>query len=715
MANVSSDRVESLLAAMTLAEKIGQLVMLGEEAKADDGAPFDIDAAVCSGAVGSLLNFNDRARIAEIQARARQDSRLGIPVLFTLDTVHGHWTIFPVPLAEAGAFNPQLWQDTAKLAADEARQDGIALTFAPMLDVSIDPRWGRIVEGPGEDPWLASAFARAKIAGFQGQEADGSIKAPFVAATAKHFVAYGAVTAGREYASADVSDRMLWEVYLPPFKAAVEAGVAAIMPAFTNLAGVPLTADPRLLGEILRGQWGFTGVLISDYAAVAELIAHGVATDLVEAAALALRAGVDIDMMGHAYAKGLEAALHRGLVSMDDIDASVRRVLRLKEKLGLFDDAMNAPLPELTGLHRDLAFQAAVQSIVLLKNDGDILPLKADGGPIAVIGPLVDAKLDMLGPWAAKGDPAEVSDIMASLRQSFGQRSVTYACGCDIETGSKTDHAEALALAAKADIIVLCLGESRDMSGEGGSRAYPVLPKVQENLAYDILALGKPVVLVLSSGRPVIATGVLGRIDAVLASWFSGTEAGRAIAEILSGTAAPAGRLPMSWPSDIGQIPITYREMPAGRPANDADRLTSRYLDVPVTPLYPFGHGMTYASFAIHSVVLDQVSVGRGQGVGVSLSVENSSKRAGEAVVFLFIHDPVASVSRPLLELRGANKVMIEAGATANMRFELTAEDLTFPDRNGRPLQELGQFNIFVGFSADRSRLHKVTLDVSGV
>ena len=713
MAKLSSDRVESLLAAMTLAEKIGQLVMIGEEAKADDGAPFDIETAVRSGAVGSLLNFNDRTRIAEIQARARQGSRLGIPILFTLDTVHGHRTIFPVPLAEAGAFNPQLWEETAKLAADEARQDGIALTFAPMLDVSLDPRWGRIVEGPGEDPWLASAFARAKIAGFQGHMGDGPIKTPSVAATAKHFVAYGAVNAGREYASVDVSDRMLLEVYLPPFKASVEAGVAAIMPAFTNLAGVPLTADTRLLGGILREQWGFTGVLISDYAAVAELIAHGVAKDLVEAAALALKAGVDIDMMGHAYAKGLETALHRGLVSIADIDASVRRVLLLKERLGLFDDPVQASLPDLSSLHRDLAFQAAVQSIVLLKNDGDLLPLQAEGGPIAVIGPLTDARQDMLGPWAAKGDPAEVADLTDHLRPLFAKRSLAFARGCGIETGSDADHAAALALAAKSDIIILCLGESRDMSGEGGSRAYPDLPKVQERLALDILALGKPVILVLSSGRPVIATSLLRRVNASMASWFCGTEAGRAIAEILSGTASPSGRLPMSWPSDIGQIPLTYREMPAGRPANDADRLTSRYLDVPVTPLYPFGHGLTYTSFSVRSFALDQAEVRLGQEVGLTLSVENTGGQAGEAVVFLFIHDPVASVSRPLLELRGAKKITIDSGKTTAIRFALTPEDLSFPDRSGKLLQEAGEVHVFAGFSADRGALHKVTLDVS--
>jgi len=701
--------MDDLMGRMTLAEKIGQLVMMGPSLTGPEGRPFHLMSAVAAGEVGHVLNVTDRQEIAALRAAARTQSRLGIPLLFGLDIVHGYRTVFPVSLAEAGAFDPALWQETARWAALEARADDIDLTFAPMIDICRDPRWGRINEGPGEDPWLGAAFARAKVLGFQGDESGESITAPYIAATAKHFVGYGAVAAGREYAGADMSLRLLHEVYLPPFRAAVEAGVAAIMPAFNNLAGVPLTAHYDLLQGLLRHRWGFEGVIISDYAAIAELVAQGVAQDAASAAARALRAGVDVDMMGHAYAEGLERALAQGLVTMADIDASLRRVLRLKLRLGLF---ASPPVPEIESppsvpRHMELAYRAAVESCVLLKNDQDILPLPLVGGPLAVIGPLAQAQADLLGPWSAEGRPDEVADILTSIESVFAGREILHAAGCGILEGTRAQYDAALALAARADGIVLCLGESCDMSGEGGSRARPELPEIQQKLALDILALGKPVVLVLCAGRPLVATQVLERVDAALMAWFPGHAGGTAIADVLCGRAAPGGRLAVSWPASTGQIPITYRDMPVGRPYKAGDRLTSSYLDMAVEPLYAFGHGLDYVRFVLEDVVLQSGEIKIGESLQVRARVSNAGVRAASAVVFLFIHDRVASIARPVLECRAAQKVRLAAGAQSEVQFELKAEDFAFPDADLQMRQEAGVISILVGFSAAMKDLRR--------
>ena len=520
--------------------------------------------------------------------------------------------------------------------------------------------------------------------------------------------------AGREYAGADMSLRLLHEVYLPPFRAAVEAGVAAIMPAFNNLAGVPLTAHYDLLQGLLRHKWGFEGVIISDYAAIAELVAQGVAQDSASAAACALRAGVDVDMMGYAYADGLEPALARGLVTMADIDASLRRVLLLKLRLGLF---ASPPIPEIASpppVPRDmkLAYRAAVESCVLLKNNHDILPLPLVGGPLAVIGPLAQAQADLLGPWSAEGQPDEVADILTSLQSVFAGREILHAAGCGILEGTRAQYDAALALAARADGIVLCLGESSDMSGEGGSRARPELPEIQQKLALDILALGKPVVLVLCAGRPLVATQVLERVDAALMAWFPGHAGGTAIADVLCGRAAPGGRLAVSWPASTGQIPVTYRDMPVGRPYKAGDRLTSSYLDMAVEPLYAFGHGLDYARFVLEDVVLQSDRIKIGESLQVRARVSNAGGRAASAVVFLFIHDRVASLARPVLECRAAQKVRLAAGAQSDVQFELKAEDFAFPDADLQMRQEAGVISIFVGFSAAMKDLRRVDVGI---
>ena len=560
------------------------------------------------------------------------------------------------------AFDPDLWERTARVAASEAAADGLAMTYAPMLDVARDPRWGRIAESPGEDPWVAARFARAKVRGFQGGDL---AAADSLAATAKHLAAYGAVTAGREYAAVDVSERSLHEIYLPPFRAAVEAGVAAIMPAFHNLAGVPMSADAAVLRDLVRGRWGFDGVIVSDYGAIAELVVHGVAADLAEAAALALRAGIDIDLMGNAYARGLPGALERGRVTMADVDTAVRRILALKAALGLFDDPYrrgHGLTSQQLAPHRALAREAARRAIVLLTNRGDALPLAPDGGRIAVIGPLADARADMLGPWAAGARAEEMVTILEGVRAAFPAREVTHSPGVEIDGGDTSGIRAALDLARAAEVVVLCLGEARAMSGEAASRARPDLPGRQTELATAVLDLGKPVVVTLSSGRPLMAPWLFERADAVLATWFLGSEAGNAVGDVLCGTHNPTARLPVSWPVDIGQIPIFYAQRPTGRPADPAEHYTAKYIDLPVEPLFPFGHGLSYTRFAYRDLRARPDELRPGEAITVEVEVANEGAVAGEETIFLFLRDPVASVARPLLELKGRGEDRARAG-----------------------------------------------------
>jgi beta-glucosidase len=710
-----SARVQSLLATMTLPEKLGQLTMVtAEDAVTGPVVPGDYVAQIRTGGVGSLLNLIGRERTSEIQRIAVEESRLGIPLLFAFDVLHGYRTIFPIPLAEAAAFDPKLWERTARLAAAEAAHDGVALTFAPMLDVSRDPRWGRVAEAPGEDPWLASRFAEAKTRGFQ----QGDLAAPdSIAATAKHIGAYGAATAGREYASVDVSERLLHEVYLPPFRAAVEAGVAAVMPAFTDLAGVPMSANSDILGDLVRERWGFAGVIISDYAAIAELVAHGVAADLAEAAALALKAGVDLDMMGFAYMRGLPLALERGLVAEHDIDAAVSRVLQLKERLGLLDDPYRVTgRPRLAGCRarRKLARDAARRAIVLLTNRDETLPLTSTLRRLAVIGPLADAPQEMLGPWFANGRAEETVTFLQGLRAALPAAEIEHARGVDIEGNDVSGLAAAIELCRRADAIVLCLGESRAMSGEAASRARPDLPGRQRELAEAVMGLGRPVIAVLSSGRPLIVPWLVERADAVLATWFLGTEAGHALADVLTGAWNPSGRLPVSWPVDVGQVPVFYSQRPSGRPADPKVRYTSKYIDVPVAPLFSFGHGLSYTHFLLGGLCCAPTALRPGDELVVEVDVLNAGARAGEETVLVFVHDVVASVARPVLELKGSSKVVLEPGERATARIVLAAEALKFPGLDLAARAEPGTFEILVGASADQAKLLRQSIRLEG-
>jgi beta-glucosidase len=708
-------RIDALLARMTLEEKIGQLSMvsadltplgpcLGPTALSD----------IAAGRAGSVLSLWGE-RTQEARRLAAEDSRLGIPLLVGFDVLHGHRTIFPIPLAETAAFDPALWEATAREAAIEAASEGVDLTFAPMLDVSRDPRWGRIAESPGEDPWLCAQVAAAKVRGFQGM---GSAFAhDRLAATAKHLAAYGASIAGRDYAAVDISERSLHEVYLAPFKTAVDAGVAAIMPAFVSVAGVPMTSNRRLLRDLVRGQWGFDGVIVSDYLAVAELVTHGVAADMAEAAALALSAGVDIDMVGGAYITGLPLALERGLVEMPWIDAAVRRVLALKERLGLFEKprargAMQQSDAGSAAERRELARDAARRSIVLLKNDGALLPLPASIRRIALIGPLADAPVHMLGPWAGAGAAKNTVTILEGLRSTLPECEVRCAPGVEIDGKEVQGITEVRSICRRADVVILCVGEAADMAGEAASRARPGLPGRQQELADAVLALGKPVVVLLSSGRPLMVTPLVERASAVVATWFLGSEAGNAIADVLTGRSNPCGRLPVTWPLDTGQVPIFFGAGSTGRPPDAQTRYSSKYIDLPVEPLFAFGHGLSYTRFSHANLRLRAYDIAPGDQLVAEVEVSNDGERDGEETVFLFTHDVVASVARPLLELKAMAKVRLARGERGTVTLSVPVDALSYLDARMTKVLEPGELEVYVGPSASQGALLKTTVRV---
>jgi len=706
-------RIEKLMGEMTLAEKLGQLTMTAASyAVTGPIIAGDSTQAIRSGAIGNLLNLIGPGSVHEMQRLAVEESRLKIPLLVGLDVIHGHRTIFPVPLGEASAFDPKVWELTAREAAREAAADGIALTFAPMLDVSRDPRWGRTAEGPGEDPLVAVEMARAKVHGFQGPDlaSDESL-----AACAKHFCAYGPVTAGRDYASVDISERTVREVHLPAFAAAVKAGVVAIMPAFTDLAGIPMTAHIPLLRDYLRGELGFDGVLISDYNAIGELVKHGVAGDLVEAAAMALKAGVDIDMMSDAYRKALPIALERRLVSIKDVDACVRRVLQLKERLGLFDDpyrrGARSEAAVTVAERRRLSRDVGARSIVLLKNENETLPLRPSLRKLCVLGPLADASREMRGPWAAAGyePPIPHVSVVDGLSEALPGTEIAFASGVTIAGSEREAIPAAVDLCSGADAVVLCLGEAAEMSGEAASRASPELPGQQGALAKAVFERARkdriPVIVILFSGRPLVVTWLAEQADAVIAAWFPGSEAGNSIADVLTGRISPSGRTPISWPRVLGQVPIFYAQRPSGRPMTPGDHYTTRYLDTPNEPLYPFGHGLTYSRFALSDLKIANQTVGEGDRVSVTVEVRNEGSRAAEETVFLFTRDKIASVSRPVLELRAFTRIFLQPGESGTAKLHFAAADLRFPGQDLRPVFEPGEVEVLVGPCADRSQL----------
>jgi beta-glucosidase len=709
-------RIDTLLGTMTLEEKLGQLTMTASSyAVTGPVIAGDSTESIRKGLIGNLLNLHGAGPTQQMQRLAVEESRLQIPLLIALDVIHGHRTLFPIPLAEAALFDPEAWAETAREAAKEASHEGLAMTFAPMLDVSRDPRWGRTAESPGEDGWLAARIAQAKVRGFQGANLAAGDS---IAACAKHFCAYGPVTAGRDYAAVDISERTLREVHLPPFQSAVASGVAAIMPAFTDLAGIPMTAHRVLLRDYLRGELGFDGVIISDYNAIGELIRHGVAADLVEAAALALNAGIDIDMMADAYRHGLPVALQRGLVTIQQVDAAVRRVLDLKERLGLFDDPYRrGSRPETAAARahrRQLARAVAARAIVMLKNERDTLPLARSVRRLAVIGPLAEASGEMGGCWTAAHEPENHISVIGGLQRSLPGTELVRAAGVGIDDDDGSGIAAAAELGATADAILLCLGESAAMSGEAASRACPDLPGKQRALAEAVLerarAQGVRVIVLLFSGRPLVVPWLAAQADALLAVWFLGSEAGNAIADVLTGRSSPGGRTPISWPRAIGQVPVFFGQRPSGRPAAAEDRFTSKYLDVANEPLYPFGHGLTYGRFTLANFRVTPASVAETATIEARLEVTNEGRHAAEETVFLFTHDKLASVTRPLLELRAFGKIRLQPGETGTLSLSVAAAALRFPGLDLTPVFEAGEIEVLAGPCADRAQLMSATI-----
>lgn len=702
--------IDALIAAMTIEEKAGQLNMLAWGAPLTGAiAAGDATAAVQAGQVGSLINLVGAADVAEVQRVAVEETRLKIPLFFGYDVIHGHRTLFPVPIAEAGAFDPDLWERTARAAAIEASADGQDVTFSPMVDVSRDPRWGRTVEGAGEDPWLAARFGAAKTRGYQGP---GLTATDIVAGCAKHFCGYGGVMAGREYAPTDVSPLTLREVYLPPFEAAVRAGVAAIMPSLNSLDGVPMTANRPLLEGWLRGRLGFEGIVISDYGAVRELVNHGTAADAAEAAALCIRAGCDVDMMGYAYIDHLPEAVARGLCHEAEVDVCLRRVLRFKEKLGLFADPYRRCRLGEPPVARTLARKAAVRSIVLLKNKGDLLPLAGGRRRIAAIGPLADAPRQMNGSWAAKGNPFASIGVLAGLRAAFPEAELSCEAGVALEGGGTQGIAAAVEAARPADVVVLCVGEGASLNGEATSRTDLDLPGHQRALAEAVLATGTPCVAIVFCGRPPIVPWLAERAQALVCAWLLGSEAGHALGDVLCGAVAPSARLAMTWPHAMGQVPIFFGDKPNGRPFDPADHYTSKYLDCANTPLFAFGSGLATTTFALSGLRADGDVVARGGALRVTATVANTGRREGEATLFLFVRDPVARVVRPRLELRGVAKATLAAGERRDLGFTLTAEDVAYPRDGDDPVLEPGALDILVGQSAAPEGLSAIRVRV---
>lgn len=719
--------ITQLMERMTLEEKAGQLVQYtADMAVTGNTVRPQFRKDIVSGRVGSILNAYTPKFTRELQQLAVEKTRLKIPLLFGYDVIHGHRTIFPIPLGESASWNPKLMEQTAAVSAREAAADGIHWTFAPMVDVSRDPRWGRVAEGAGEDPWLGAKIATARVRGLQGDQIGATDR---VLACVKHFAAYGAPLGGREYATVDMSERELFENYLPPYEAAIRAGAATVMTAFNEISGVPSTSNRWLLKDYLRKQLGFKGLVVTDYNAVQELIPHGVAKDNKDAGRLAFNAGVDMDMMAGIFDKELPVLAREGRVKLSDIDVAVRRVLELKYKLGLFEDPYRfssearAKTVMLAPEHRRLAREAARESMVLLKNAKSILPLKRRGH-IAVIGPFARNTRDVIGSWSAAGvDVAahgthpvslleglravagagvEISDARgANLFEDPALLNVLNEHGGKIEPDRRPREellSEARALAARADVIVLALGEAQGMSGEAASRTRIRLPEPQQDLLRAMKATGKPVVAVLFNGRPLALELENELADALLEAWFPGTESGHAVADILFGDYNPSGKLTATFPRNEGQIPIFYAEKNTGRPNDGSNtKYRSMYQDVPNAPLFPFGYGLSYSEFKYGRPKLSKKSLHTQDQLEVRVSVKNVSRVPGEEIAQLYIRDVVASVTRPVLQLRGFEKLRLAPGEEKIVRFELSANDLKFYDARMQLVSEPGEFKVFVG------------------
>jgi len=699
-------RVDSLLSLMTLEEKVGQLVQYAAKVQGrGDTARLQEEHAllVRSGKVGSFLNAVGASLNRDIQSIAMTRSRLKIPLLFGYDVIHGFRTVFPIPLAEASTWEPDLIQKAARVAAIEASSAGIHWTFAPMVDIARDPRWGRIAEGSGEDPLLGSLMAAARVRGFQGESLT---QTDALLACAKHYAAYGGAEGGRDYNTVDISERTLREVYLPPYEAAVRAGVGTLMCSFNEIAGVPSSGNRRLLTDILRGEWKFDGFVVSDWGSIGEMQRHGVAGTLAQAAALAITSGVDMDMEAGAYHEHLVELVRTGKVPPQVLDESVRRVLRTKFRLGLFDDPYRGADPArekkvlLAPEHRKLAREVARRSMVLLKNSRALLPI-AKNGTVALIGPLADNREDLLGCWSGRGRGEDVVTVREGMEHALGRAgSLLYARGCTIDTADRSGFPEAVEVARKASVAILVLGEAALMSGEAASRSSLALPGVQEELVRAVAATGVPVVVVLMNGRPLTIGNIEESAPAILEAWAPGVEGGNAVADILFGEYNPSGRLPVTFPRSVGQVPLYYNHKNTGRPPQANERFTSKYIDIDITPLYPFGFGLSYTTFEYSGLSVTAPVARVGDSLTVSVTVRNTGKIPGEEVVQLYLQDVVASVTRPVRELKAFRKVALPPGGEQRVDFTVTPEMLAFYNLSMQRVVEPGQFNIYVGGNA---------------
>jgi beta-glucosidase len=696
-------KIDAQLARMTLEQKLGQLQQLSGSAATGKLLDGQRDL-VRQGRVGSLFQVRGARNTNDVQRTAVEQSPGGIPILFGFDALHGYRTVFPIPLAEASSWDPALAERSARVAAEEASAAGVRWAFAPMVDIARDPRWGRIAEGAGEDPYLGMAMARARVRGLQGDDYGAPGR---VVACLKHWVAYGAAEAGREYNAADVSERTLRSIYFPPFRAAVEAGVGTVMTSLNTVDGIPATANPFTIGQVLRHEWKFDGLVVSDYNAVKQLMTHGLAADESEAARLALLAGIDMEEQSRTFATHGARLVADGKVPLARIDEAVRRVLRLKHRLGLFDHPYVDPERESAALaspeHLALAREAAARSLVLLKNEAGLLPLSKELRTIAVLGPLADDRRTPLGHWHSDGKTEDVVTLVAALQAKVAGFAkpvrLAYARGCDVEGDSDDGIAEAVKLARESEVAIVAVGESAEMSGEAASRTSLDLTGRQLDLVKAVHATGTPTVVVLINGRPLTVGWAAGHVPAILEAWFGGTQAGPAIADALFGDVNPGGKLPVTFPRVVGQVPIYYNHLNTGRPAAGR-RYTSRYIDAPVTPLFPFGHGLSYTRFRLSNLCLGTRRLPVDGQLDVRVDVENVGGRKGDEVVQLYIRDVAASVPRPVRELKGFARVALEPGARRTVGFTLAPKELGSYDRDLRFVVEPGTFRVFVGTSS---------------
>ncbi len=729
--------IDGLMGRMTLEEKIGQLNLPSAgDITTGQAQSSDIGGAIERGEVGGLFNIKGVEKIREVQRVAVEKSRLGIPLIFGMDVIHGYETTFPIPLALTATWNPEAVERAARISAVEASASGICWTYSPMVDISRDPRWGRVSEGVGEDPYLGSAMARAMVWGYQGRD-NTRYAADEIMACVKHYALYGASEAGRDYNTVDMSRQRMYNEYFAPYKAAVDAGVGSVMASFNEVEGIPATANRWLMTDVLRDRWGFDGFVVTDYTGIYEMIAHGIG-DLQEVSARALTAGVDMDMVSEGFLKTLKASVEAGKVSEADIDRACRRILEAKYKLGLFADPYKYCDPKraaaavYTDAHRAEARRTAAESFVLLRNEGGLLPLKKTA-KIAVVGPLAQSRENMPGTWSVATDLTKPLTLVEGLERVAGkdarivwakgsnvcrdpemEKNVTMF-GRDIPRDGRTDREmidEALRIAADADVVVAALGETSEMSGESSSLARIGIPDAQQALLRELAATGKPVVLVLFAGRPMTLGWEAENIPAILNVWFGGTEAAEAIADVLYGDVNPSGKLPSSFPRSVGQIPVYYNHKNTGRPltGDRFEKFRSNYLDVPNTPLYPFGYGLSYTTFEYGPLTLSSDWMTAGESITATVEVTNTGSRDGAEVVQLYIRDLVGSTTRPVQELKGFEKIALRAGETKRVSFRIDEEMLRFYNHALEFVSEKGDFDVMVGGSSDRVQHAKFTL-----